>query len=90
MHFDDIKVDHDVLSSHIAAFAETCLCFKDDTENYSIPFSVIKNNQNDNNPNRRPPHCLIVYIKQDFKILNSTTFSDENLDHSVPLCKNWL
>ncbi len=48
LHFDDIKVDHDVLSSHIAAFAGTRLCSKDADENYSIAgFSVIRNDQNE-------------------------------------------
>lgn len=81
LHFDDVKADENVLSSHIVALAESRLCSRDPDANYMIPgFTIIRNNCTVINPALRPAHGLVVSLKDCIELHKCICVSEQLIE----------
>lgn len=78
-HILQIKNDHNLLSMDILAFAESRLCSIDDNNVYNLPGYQIYRNDQDSPSNKRPPHGLIIYLRENLK--DSTTLYHYTSSH---------
>ena len=76
LHFDDIRHDKNLLSTHIFGLAETRLHQPDNDIDYATKgYCLIRNYQIGCNTCKRPPHGLLVYVKDDIIITQDRKYS---------------
>ena len=94
MHFDDVKYDQNLLSSHIIGLAETRLHQFDNNCDYQLHgYKLIRNDQETNSMGHRPPHGLAVYVKNDVQITSEFLHTSRLLEFILltakcPLAEN--
>jgi len=83
-HYPDIRSDHDLLHMDIMAFAESRLCSRDQNDAYSLEgFSICRNDQNSPD-GRRPPHGIILYVRNDLlNIATHQSFTSNDFEASI-------
>ena len=93
LHFDDIKYDRNLLSSHIIGLAETRLYQFDNSCDYQLHgYKLIRNDQETDSVGRRPPHGLAMYVKNDVQITSEFHYTSKLLEFmffsaQCPLCE---
>ena len=81
LHFDDIKYDQNLLSSHIIGLAETRLHQFDNNCDYQLHgYKLVRNDQETNSMGHRPPHGLAVYVKNDVQITSEFLYTSRLLE----------
>ncbi|MCG7875518.1 MAG: AAA family ATPase [Candidatus Thiodiazotropha endolucinida] len=81
LHFDDIRHDKNLLSTHIFGLAETRLHQQDNDNDYAIEgYCLIRNDQIGYNTSKRPPHGLAVYVKNDTIVTQDRKYSSDTLE----------
>ena len=82
-HFEDIKADPNVLCADVIGFAETKLMRSDANDKYALPgFGLpIRNDQHQSVVRTRPPHGLIVYVREGFVVDELSVFSTPDLEY---------
>lgn len=80
-HIKDVKDDHNALSAHILAFAESRLCARDADGDCSLDgFNLVRNDQHVQIPAMRSLHGIAVYIKVGNDIIKCVSFNDKTLE----------
>ena len=74
-NFIHLKNDPNITSASVVAFAESRLIHSDPSTSFSLPdYQVIRFDQVQGNPSQRPPHGLIMFIRNSVKILEKTFY----------------
>jgi hypothetical protein len=80
-HFIDVKHDQGLLSCDIIGLAETRLHENDNDSSYQIQgYHLIRNDQCTTSTSERPPHGLLIYVKDDVLIKSTDSFSSQNFE----------
>ncbi|XP_060603693.1 uncharacterized protein LOC132756597 [Ruditapes philippinarum] len=80
-HFIDVKHDQGLLSCDIIGLAETRLHENDNDSSYQIQgYHLIRNDQCTTSTSERPPHGLLIYVKDDVLIKSADIFSSQNFE----------
>jgi len=75
-HFKDIKSDRNITEASVIGLAESRLLHSDCNDDYSLPnFRLLRNDQQRHTSSTRPPHGLLMYTKNDVRILEQHVYS---------------
>ena len=82
-HFIDVAADPNYASANIVAVAESRLVHSDNDEEYALPgFYIIRNDQiHFSQQQHRPPHGLVLYIKEHLKVLDVSCVSAKQMEY---------
>ena len=81
-HYNDVKGDPNMLNADVIGIAESRLIQSDCSDDYMLPGfqPPIRLDQDQIRPGGRPPHGLIVYIRNDFVLHREVSYSTETLE----------
>lgn len=80
-HFQELRNDPNIKAADIVAFAESRLKPSDPSQNFSLPgFQLIRHDQLTNFNAQRPPHGLIMFIRENVRVLETELISYDNFE----------
>ena len=82
LHHEDIRADPSIMDADVIGIAESRLIPSDCNENYLFPGfqTPIRVDQNQKHPNTRPPHGLVVFLKNGCLLQRQLPYSTPTLE----------